>query len=387
MADKATVASKANATQRTQNKTIVIMAGGTGGHVFPGLAVADELSARGWQIEWFGTEDKMEAQAVPKHGYRIHFLPISGLRGKGIVRKLIMPFMLLKAVLKARQILKQLKADLVLGMGGYASGPGGIAAYTLRLPLVLHEQNAVFGMTNRYLSKIADEVLCGFDVSINQAQSKAPKRCRFVGNPIRASFSEVSELSIRKHTSRKPVNILVVGGSLGALALNEQLPQIFTDQHAHTPLAIKHQSGKGKSQALIERYQSLGLDAEVLEFIEDVQAAYDWADLVICRAGALTVAEVAAAGRPAIFVPLPIAVDDHQSMNANYLVMQEAAFVVQQKQLKQELPMHLKILCENEALRNDMAKKARSLAKMDAAKHVADLCESLAEQDTKEGSQ
>ena len=373
--------------------SIVIMAGGTGGHVFPGLAVAQELEQRKWQINWFGTADKMEAQIVPKFGYDIHFLDIAGLRGKGLLVKLTTPFKLLKAIFAARRILKKLKPDVVLGMGGYASGPGGIAAYTLGIPIVLHEQNAVFGLTNRYLAKIASLVLCGFDTSVNPQLSKAPKTSVYVGNPIREGFNHITP---KASVQSQALNVLIVGGSLGALALNQIVPKVLKEMSGEHEFNVWHQTGATKSAPVNDDYaeyanivakhtneqdESVQSKAKpqvmVTEFIEDVEQAYEWADVVICRAGALTVAEVAAAGRVAIFVPLPIAVDDHQTQNAENLAKQGAAIVIQQPELESTLKQSLTRLFTENDYRENMAQKAKKLSQPEATQKVADYCASL----------
>ena len=361
---------------------IVIMAGGTGGHVFPGLAVAQELKQRNWQVDWFGTADKMEAQVVPKFGFDIHFLKIAGFRGKGLWQKFTIPFKLLGAVFAARKILKALKPNLVLGMGGYASGPGGIAAYTLGIPIILHEQNAVFGATNRYLAKIASLTLCGFDTRINPQLSKAPKHTVFVGNPIRSGFMDIPAIDSQRENKR---NILIVGGSLGALALNQIVPKVLIELAKNHEFNVWHQSGVNKSEPVEQAYRSLSqADAssesstiKISEFIDDVEQAYAWADIVICRAGALTVAEVSAAGRVAIFVPLPIAVDDHQTQNAENLAQQDAAIVIQQGQLEAHLANALIPLLTDTEYRESMANKAKTLSQAEATQKVADYCSSL----------
>ncbi|MFC4700288.1 undecaprenyldiphospho-muramoylpentapeptide beta-N-acetylglucosaminyltransferase [Glaciecola siphonariae] len=380
--------------------SIVIMAGGTGGHVFPGLAVADELSSRGWTVNWFGTADKMEAATVPKYGYPIHFIDIAGVRGKGLTHKLMTPFKLVKAVIASRRLLKKLKPKVVLGMGGYASGPGAIAAYTLGIPLVLHEQNAIFGLTNRYLSKLAALVLCGFNMQINRDHNKAPASALFVGNPIRRVFADIPEKVRQSDANDKceAINILIVGGSLGALALNQIVPKVLKDISSAKVLNVWHQSGKGKAEPVKEAYQALfaqpllkdtedfasagnaseaGVQVRVSEFIDKVESAYAWADIVICRAGALTVAEVSAAGRVAVFVPLPIAVDDHQTFNAQNLSEQGAAILIQQHDLAEQLPVHLHRLVAEPSVRYEIARKAKSLAQMNATRDVADYCASL----------
>ncbi len=351
------------------------MAGGTGGHVFPGLAVAHELQNRGWHIDWFGTKEKMEAQVIPQQGIPIHFLDIAGVRGKGVLTKLLAPFHLLSAVSKARKILKRLQPDVVLGMGGYASGPGGLAAKTLGIPLIVHEQNAIFGLTNRILAKISQFVLTGFDVSQHPQISKAPTNTHWVGNPVRNAFFNVE---CKSAENQGPIHILITGGSLGARALNEQLPKIINRLAEHHILKVKHQTGKGKLDDIKDLYSDQ-LNVEPMEFISEPEKALEWADIVICRAGALTVAEVAATGRPAIFVPLPIAVDDHQRHNANSLVDNNAAFLVLQSDISSAMYDKLLALCDSAELRHEMSLKAKALNKRDAAKQVADFCEQAAQ--------
>lgn len=356
---------------------LLIMAGGTGGHVFPGLAVADYLSQKHWQIDWMGTADKMEATLVPKHGYNIHFIGIGGVRGKSLVTKLLAPFKLLRAVYQALSIMRKVKPNVVLGMGGFASGPGGIAAKLLGIPLVIHEQNAIFGLTNRYLAKIANAVLSGFALT-NPVIAKAPKNTKHVGNPIRAEFFEASEKQLAESTSE--VNILVVGGSLGALAINQALPSIFKQLSDNATINVIHQAGKGKCEALINDYAEQSF-AKVQEFIDDMPAAFAWADIIICRAGALTVSEVAGAGRAAIFVPLPIAVDDHQRYNAKTLADNNAALIIDQKDLNEELYPALLSLCQNLDKRLELSKWAKSFAPVNASQKVAEVIESFAPQE------
>ncbi|GGF74531.1 undecaprenyldiphospho-muramoylpentapeptide beta-N-acetylglucosaminyltransferase [Alteromonas lipolytica] len=349
------------------NKRCLIMAGGTGGHVFPGIAVANELTRRGWHIDWLGTAERMEAQVVPAHGFPIHFIPVKGLRGKGIVARLSGVLALVKSLLNARKLLQELKPDVVIGMGGYASGPGGIAAKTLGIPVIIHEQNAVPGMTNKLLARIAEKVMLGF-ASAQSYFGNGKDKCQVVGNPVRHDI-----LAITPHTeTATPMRMLVIGGSLGARPLNEQLPQIC---QAFPGLVIRHQCGKGNEQSVREAYGKS--TATVTEFINDMAAAYDWADFVVCRAGALTVAEIAAAGKPAIFVPLPHAVDDHQTLNARSLADQNAAKVVAQAALGDELPVILRDWLENPADCVRMAANAKQFAPYNAAEQVADACEAL----------
>lgn len=362
---------------------LVIMAGGTGGHVFPGLAVANEITQQGWRVEWFGSADKMEAEVVPKNGFPIHFLDVKGVRGKGIVTKLYAPFMLISAVLQARTILKSLNPNAVLGMGGFASGPGGIAAWTLDIPIVIHEQNAIFGLTNKWLAKVAKRVLCGFDVDASVMESKSPSNVEFVGNPVRAEFFSAIKTQRNDDTFR----FLIVGGSLGALALNKIVPDVINQLRDKHAIKVVHQAGKGKAEPVKLRYGQLsylsqktqkpqknvlaeGSENMVLEFIDDIPAEFAKADIVICRAGALTVSEVAATESCAIFVPLPIAVDDHQTYNARSLSDKHAAILIQQDKLAENLYSQLDDLLSNPEKIIEMGRKARSLCIQDATLKV-----------------
>ena len=354
---------------------LVIMAGGTGGHVFPGLALAHEMQSQNWQVAWFGTAEKIEATLVPQHGFPIHFIDVKGVRGKGLLTKLTAPFMLLSAVMQARSHLRKLKPQAVLGMGGFASGPGGIAAWTLGIPVLVHEQNAVFGMTNRWLAKIAKRVFCGFDF-----KSKAPKNSVFVGNPVRAEFFEIT-----KQPAQAPFRILIVGGSLGALALNQIVPSVLGNLASRYPLQVIHQAGKGKADPVRVSYDAIqnqlssdgklsALNFEVQEFIDDIPTSFANADIIICRAGALTVAEVAASASCAIFVPLPIAVDDHQSYNARSLSDNDAAVLIQQSMLSVKLESSLENLLSDPSRIETMGRKARQLSIQDATQQVAAAC-------------
>lgn len=350
---------------------LVVMAGGTGGHVFPGLAVAKEIQQQGWRVEWFGTADKMEAQLVPQHGFAIHFLDVKGVRGKGFLSKLTSPLMLLLAVLQARKLLKALMPNAVLGMGGFASGPGGIAAWSLGIPIIIHEQNAVFGVTNKYLAKVAKRVLCGFDIKSTEMASASPMNVEFVGNPVREEFFNVAKVPRQER-----FRILVVGGSLGALALNQTVPNVIHKLRQNFAIDVLHQAGKGKAEPVLKAYtsQSTALpnaNTRVLEFIDDMPSEFANADIVICRAGALTVAEVAAAQSCAIFVPLPIAVDDHQTYNAKSLSDNNAAVLIQQTNLEPELYQQLKTLLSQPKKITEMASKAKALCVQDATKKVS----------------
>lgn len=354
---------------------ILVMAGGTGGHVFPGLAVAKHLQAEGWKILWLGTQKRMEADLVPKNGFDISFIDIAGVRGNGLVRKLLAPIQIMKSILQARKIIKSFQPDVVLGMGGFASGPGGIAAWLSGTPLVLHEQNAIPGMTNKILSRFATKVLTGFDQTFPD-QSSHSSKFQWVGNPVRDAFAQ----STSKTHVNSPVNILVVGGSLGAKALNESVPGVL-QQLENT--AVHHQCGAGHLNDVTERYRRLANEHftwQVDEFVDDMPSAYQWADLVICRAGALTVAEVAAIGVPAIFVPLPHAVDDHQTVNARALENLGAAVVLPQNELEKGglVTVLKKILsAPNDLL--EMGRQAKKFARLDATQSVASVCAQLAE--------
>ncbi len=360
------------------NGKILVMAGGTGGHIFPGLAVADALAEQGWQICWLGTKERMEATLVPEHGYPIHFIDVVGLRGKGLLKKLFAPFMLLRSILQAMAVIRQEKPEVVLGLGGYASGPGGIAAWLLGKPLLLHEQNAVAGMTNRILARFSKKVLVAFP---NTFEGRA--NAVLVGNPIRKDIAALAKMPRDLTASDEPLKVLILGGSLGALALNENVPQILAAAKAKNTIAVWHQTGRGNQEKVAERYQTLLKDndkVKVTEFITDMVSAYAWADLVICRAGALTVAEVAAAGVGAIFVPYPYAVDDHQTTNAGWLADNGAAIIIQQQDLMTpENITRIGELIEDRQALNKMAQHAKRVAITDATDKVAGYCKALAD--------
>ena len=366
--------------------TLLVMAGGTGGHVFPGLAVAQALKEQNWHIHWLGTAQRMEAELVPKAGFEISFIDIAGVRGNGLVRLLAAPFKIIKAVIQARRVIKQVKPDVVIGMGGFASGPGGLAAWLMGKPLVLHEQNAAPGMTNRLLARIANKVLTGFAGTFDAQKAAESQghdvsdsaKYQWVGNPVRAGFAAITPKQV-SGTSRA-TNILILGGSLGAKALNENVPLALAKQNE---IKVRHQCGKGHLDSVTQLYQNqLGNngDWQVDEFVEDMPQAYQWADLVICRAGALTVAEVAASGVAAIFVPLPHAVDDHQTKNAQTLVEHEAGYLLAQNELVQGgLNSLLEACLAQPNMLVEMGHKARKLAKLDAVQRVTHCCQLLVE--------
>ncbi len=348
-------------------KKIMFVAGGTGGHIFPGIAVAQYLQKQGWEVLWLGTSDRMEAEVVPKHGFGIKFIKVKGIRGNGLKRLFQAPIMVLKAILQARKIMQQTKPDIVLGMGGYVTGPAGIAAKTLRIPLVIHEQNAVAGMTNRLLAKFADQVLVAFPNAFGEGTQMV------VGNPVRDSVSSITHEKNTHHC-----HILVVGGSLGAKVLNDNIPMVAPLLHELKQVDIWHQTGKGWQDEVTRAYKEFNINAKVEQFIDDIDLAYSWADIVICRAGALTVSEIAAAGKMAVFVPFPHAVDDHQTANAQYLVDKQAALMIAQSEMtKSSLFNLLKPYIEQPDLIDDMAKKAKSMAVFDSDQQVAEYIENM----------
>ena len=343
-------------------KKLLVMAGGTGGHVFPAIAVARELQQQGWEICWLGTKDRMEADLVPKHGIPIEFIQISGLKGKGVGALLKAPFAILRAVMQACKIIKKFKPDAVLGMGGYVSGPGGIAAKLCGVPVILHEQNAVAGLTNVWLSKIARRVLQAFPNAFPNAE--------VVGNPVRQDLFEIEAPEQRFAERSYPINILVMGGSQGAQVINQTVPEAA--KVLGNQVFISHQVGKGKLAGVKEVYQETG-NGTAAEFIDDMKAAYEWADLVICRSGALTVCEVAAAGLPTVFVPFQHK-DRQQFLNAEYLVEAGAAYVIEQPDFTPEkLLAVLEPLIADRAKLTEMAIKARAKATPTAAKRVAEV--------------
>jgi len=366
-----------------KSPTLLVMAGGTGGHIFPGIAVADELKAQGWKIHWLGTANRMEAKIVPEHGYDISFIDISGLRGKKLLAMLVMPFKLLCSLVQARRVINTVKPDVVLGMGGYASAPGGLAAWLNNIPLIVHEQNAAAGLSNRLLARIANKVCCAFPNAFASSVN-----AEVVGNPLRSSITQQALLANpTRHYDKITKNILVVGGSLGAQVLNEVMPSSFASlASTDAGFCIWHQTGENKQAQVIKAYAQCKVATEnlmpekvrVTEFITDIAVAYQWADLVICRAGALTVSELAMAATPAIFVPLPHAVDDHQTKNALYLVNRGAAKLLPQSTLNKASVTALitELFDQPETLAN-MAKASFGAASDDASKKVAKLCQQL----------
>lgn len=330
------------------NKTVMVMAGGTGGHVFPALAVADELKQQGYDIHWLGTAAGIEAELVPKSGYPLHCINVTGLRGKGKLALLAAPWKIIKAIYQAVQFMRIVRPSAVLGLGGFATGPGGIAAKLLGVPLLIHEQNAFPGMTNRLLKPLANVVMQAFPNTFKGSKNLA--RLFTTGNPVRANIVALGCAEKEggdNFEKKEKLNVLVVGGSLGAVALNKAVVDalsLMVKEHLAHNLAenylpnIWHQVGKKNIDAVQQSYAEKGLQgkAKVVAFIDDMAVAYDWADIVVCRSGALTVSELACAGKAAIFVPFPYAVDDHQTANAQILVKAGAAEIKQQKELTAE---------------------------------------------------
>ncbi|MCF7355123.1 undecaprenyldiphospho-muramoylpentapeptide beta-N-acetylglucosaminyltransferase [Vibrio sp. CK2-1] len=344
-----------------KNKRLLVMAGGTGGHVFPGLAVAKKLQQQGWEIRWLGTPDRMEADLVPKHGIEIDFIHVKGLRGQGLAKLIKAPFQIVNAIMQAKKHIKAWQPDVVLGMGGYVSGPGGVAAWMSGIPVVLHEQNAVAGLTNQWLSKIAKRVMQAFPGAFPNAE--------VVGNPVRQDVVEIAEPQQRLEQRDGPIRILVMGGSQGARILNTTLPPVM--KALGDDYEIRHQAGKGQLQMVEGLYQENQVNnAQVTEFIDDVAQAYEWADLLVCRSGALTVSEVSAAGVGAIFIPF-MHKDRQQALNADHLVQCGAALMIEQPDLTEQVLMEqIQQLDRTQLLA--MAEKARAAAITDADTRVAE---------------
>lgn len=358
-------------------KTLMIMAGGTGGHVFPALAIARYLADRGWTIRWLGTEKGMEVTLVSTQ-YPFDFIPIQGLRGKGWRSWLTAPFRVLKAIYAAMQIMKERKPDVVLGMGGFVTGPGGVAARLLGIPLVIHEQNAIAGMTNKLLAPLAASVCESF------AHTLKGKNVHTTGNPVRADIVALPTPLERFSGREGPLRLLVLGGSLGAKAINEVVPKALSlmvgAPHAAPSLRydVWHQAGAQHSEATAALYQSLNVPGRVVPFIENMAEAYGWADLVICRSGALTVAELIASGNCALLIPYPLAVDDHQTYNGEALVAAHSAWMMQQSTLTAEgLAQHLRAQMSNRDVLLRRASAARALQTTDATVLVASQCEEV----------
>ncbi|MGB4361485.1 MAG: undecaprenyldiphospho-muramoylpentapeptide beta-N-acetylglucosaminyltransferase [Rhodoferax sp.] len=356
-----------------KSKCAMIMAGGTGGHIFPGLAVAQALRDKGWQVHWFGGtgsagQPSMESKLVPAQGFAFESIDFGGLRGKGLVTVALLPLRLLKAFWQSIQVLRRVKPDVVLGLGGYITFPGGMMSVLLGKPLLLHEQNSVAGLANKVLAGVADRVFTAFPEVL--------KRARWVGNPLRAAFLNQPDPAQRFAGRTGPLKLLVVGGSLGAKALNEIVPQALALLPEATRPEVLHQSGAKQIEALRANYAGAGVQAQLTPFIDDTAQAFADADLVICRAGASTVTEIAAVGAAALFVPFPSAVDDHQTSNARFLVDQCAGWLVPQGQLTPaSLAAQLQNLDRTSLLQK--AQAAKQMQQLEATSTIVAACEEL----------
>jgi UDP-N-acetylglucosamine--N-acetylmuramyl-(pentapeptide) pyrophosphoryl-undecaprenol N-acetylglucosamine transferase len=348
-------------------KTILIMAGGTGGHIFPGLAVAAEMRAAGWDVVWMGARGGMEERLVPPRGYRTAWIRAKAARGKGLLQKLLLPANLLFSFWESARYIRRLKPDVVLGLGGYVAFPGGMMASLLNRPLALHEQNAIAGLANRVLSTVSDKVMVAFPDALKSAE--------WTGNPVRSEIAALAPPEQRFAGRAGPLKILVVGGSLGAQALNEAMPKALALLRSRPE--VVHQSGERHLDALHKNYEDAGVEGNLIPFIDDMARRYAEADLVICRAGAVTVAELSAGGMASILVPFPHAVDDHQTANARFLADHGAAILLPQRELSPHTLANLIQSLDRPKLL-DMAKKAHALGKRDAARLVAQRCMEIA---------
>ena len=351
----------------------LIMAGGTGGHIFPGLAVAESLRDKGWRVHWLGGKGSpgnpsMESQLVPPRGFAFETIDFSGVRGKGPVTLALLPLRLLKAFWQSIQVMRRVKPQVVIGMGGYIAFPAGMMAVLLNKPLVLHEQNSVAGMVNKILAQVADRVFTAFPNVLKNAQ--------WVGNPLRTAFLQQARPDVRFAGRSGPLRLLVVGGSLGAKALNSVVPQALALIPIEKRPIVTHQSGTKQIDELRANYQAEGVDANLTPFIDDTASAFADADLVICRAGASTVTEIAAVGAAALFVPFPSAVDDHQTSNARFLVEQGAGWQIAQSELTPQILANMLQNTERVALLN-IGLQAKTMQKIEATAHIVAACEEL----------
>ena len=350
------------------SKCALVMAGGTGGHIFPGLAVAEALRERGWRVHWLGNAHGMEAGLVPPRGFPFETIDFSGVRGKGFATLALLPLRLLKAFWQSIQVIRRVKPDVVLGLGGYITFPAGMMSVLLGKPLVLHEQNSIAGMANKVLAGVADRVFTAFPGAMPKAQ--------WVGNPLREAFLKQAEPAALLAGRSGPLRVLVVGGSLGAKALNDTVPRALALIPAEQRPQVIHQSGAKQIDALRANYAAAGVQAELTPFIDDTAQAFAEADLVICRAGASTVTEIAAVGAAALFVPFPAAVDDHQTANARFLIDQGAGYLLPQKDMTPERLAALLQTTDRPTLLQ-WAQQAHQLKKTDATQQVVAACEEL----------
>ncbi|MDX1755765.1 MAG: undecaprenyldiphospho-muramoylpentapeptide beta-N-acetylglucosaminyltransferase [Marinobacter sp.] len=351
-------------------KRFLMMAGGTGGHVFPALATARMLQEKGHEVHWLGSQGGMEERLIGATDIPLSLIAVSGLRGKGKLALLAAPFRLTRALCQALAVVRSLKPDCVIGMGGFVTGPGGLAAWLTKTPLLVHEQNAIAGMTNRILARFAKTVMEAFPGSFG------PQRVtRCTGNPVRQDLARIAEPAARLEHRRGPLHLLVVGGSLGAQAINQRVPEALAKLDADIRPVVRHQSGERNLELARQAYQAAGVEATIEPFIEDMAEAYEWADLVLCRSGALTVSELCIAGVGAILVPFPHAVDDHQTRNGQQMLDARAAVLIPQHRLSAELLADtLAELCSDRQRIINMAQAARSLARPDATERVVNYC-------------
>ena len=352
-------------------KLLMVMAGGTGGHVYPALAIARELQQKGVSVIWLGTREGLEAKVVPEQGIEIEWIDIKGVRGSGVVRWLKMPIQLGRAVMQALAVFKRRRPDALLSMGGFVAGPGGIAGRLMRKPLILHEANAIAGLTNKVLALIATKVMCGFP-----ATKGLPKDSLVVGNPVRESI-------IKLHDSEKVINrdrlkLLIVGGSQGAVSFNEVIPQAIALMDESLQPVIRHQTGRGRGEPVRDSYADKAIEADVREYLDDMAQNYDWADIIICRAGAMTIAEITTVGLPALIIPYPYAAGDHQMFNAQFLQRNNAARIIKHEDFKPtRLADELSALIKDRSLLEQMGANSRELATIDATRKASEICEQV----------
>lgn len=350
-------------------KSLLVMAGGTGGHVYPALAVAELLRSRGVRVTWLGTRQGLEARVVPAAGFPIDWVSIRGLRGHGVSRWLVTPVLLMLSLVQAVLIILKRKPGALLGMGGFASGPGGVASWLLRRPLLLHEQNSVAGTTNRYLARLAKRVMSGFPSPLGLETTE------HTGNPVRADITQLDPPETRYAEHADALRILVIGGSQGARVLNETVPAALRLFAGELVPQVWHQCGKGRTDNVQQAYASTNTDVRVAEFIEDMAEAFAWADVVVARSGAMTVSELAAAGVASILIPFPHAIDDHQTQNARFLTNNDAAILLAETEFNtQTLYEALVPLAKNKQRVLEMANNAHALAAPDATERVAQRC-------------
>jgi len=350
---------------------VMIMAGGTGGHVFPALAVAEELRAANVDVSWLGTRAGIEAELVPSNGIKLNYLDIEGIRGRGLVALLKAPLLLWRSIRQSLSVLGEYQPQVVLGMGGFASGPGAVAARLKGIPIVIHEQNSVAGTTNRIVARIARRVMQGFPGAL--------KRGEWCGNPVRPTIANMPPPEERFANRVGTTSLLILGGSRGALAINKIMPQALALIDPAIRPQIIHQTGKLHCEQTRALYKAAGIEAEIVPFIEKMEEAYDWADFAVCRAGALTVAELTCTGLGSVLIPFPYAIDDHQTVNGKLLVEQGSALMIQQKDLTAKmLAEEITALCSSRSRLLEMAMRARELSKTGAAARVANVCMEVA---------